>query len=157
MHQNGSYKWEFSTSEIRVHLVEFLSTPCRRFSNCAIFFVSNVLLPAATKLGQGSVFTGVCDSVHRGRRMSASVHAGIPPPPRSRPPSGAGPPAPPREQTPHREADASIRSMRGRYASYWNAFLFIRVCLKTYFVIDHHCIYWISCRVTTQRRIQDSP
>ena len=24
------------------------------------------LLPAATKLGQGNVFTGVCDSVHRG-------------------------------------------------------------------------------------------
>ena len=25
-----------------------------------------VLLPPATKLGQGYVFTGVCDSVHRG-------------------------------------------------------------------------------------------
>ena len=37
------------------------------------------LLPDATKLGQGNVFTGVCDSVHRG--VSASVHAGIPPPP----------------------------------------------------------------------------
>ena len=29
--------------------------------------------------GQGNVFTGVCDSVNRG--VSASVHAGIPPPP----------------------------------------------------------------------------
>ena len=33
-------------------------------------------LPPATKLGQGYVFTRVCDSVHRG---SASVHAGTPP------------------------------------------------------------------------------
>ena len=45
--------------------------------------------------------------------VSASVHAGIPPP-QSRPP-GADPP---------READSGIRSMSGRYASYWNAFLF---------------------------------
>ena len=64
-------------------------------------------LPPATKLGQGYVFTGVCDSVHWGGG-SASVNAGIPPtpqkqtpPPRSRhrsrhPPSrippGAGTP-----------------------------------------------------------------
>ena len=27
---------------------------------------ANILLPPATKLGQGYVFTGVCDSVHRG-------------------------------------------------------------------------------------------
>ena len=26
----------------------------------------NLLLPPATKLGQGNVFTGMCDSVHRG-------------------------------------------------------------------------------------------
>ena len=32
-----------------------------------------------TKLGQGNVFTGVCDSVHRG--VCASVHAGMPAPP----------------------------------------------------------------------------
>ena len=36
-------------------------------------------LPPATELGQGNVFTGICDSVHRG--VPASVHAGIPPPP----------------------------------------------------------------------------
>ena len=47
--------------------------------------------------GQGNIFTPVCHSVHRGG--SASVHVGIPPPPR-------------------------IRSTSGRYASYWNAFLF---------------------------------
>ena len=39
--------------------------------------VSALLLPA-TKLGQGYVFTRVCDSVHGGG--SASVHAGIYPP-----------------------------------------------------------------------------
>ena len=97
--------------------------------------------------------------------MSASAHAGIPPSPEQRLPSGADTPPsrhrpgsrhppgsrppqadtpreqtplgadtppvadpPPREQTasrnrhPPREADASIRSMSGRYASYWNAF-----------------------------------
>ena len=32
-------------------------------------------LPPATKLGQGYIFTGLCDSVHRGG-VSASVHAG---------------------------------------------------------------------------------
>ena len=50
------------------------------------------------------------------------------------PPRGADPPkqTPPWEQTsprtrqtpPPREADCSIRSTSGRYASYWNAFLF---------------------------------
>ena len=55
---------------------------------------SHAYLPPATKLGQGYVFTGVCDSVQSGG--SASVHAGIPPweqaPPGSR--------NPPWEQTP---------------------------------------------------------
>ena len=32
--------------------------------------------------------------------------------------------APPPEQTPPPKADSGIRSMSGRYASYWNAFLF---------------------------------
>ena len=37
---------------------------------------------------------------------------------------------PPEDQAdpPPREADASIRSMSGRYASYWNAFLFFYIC-----------------------------
>ena len=43
------------------------------------------LLPLATKLGQGYVFAGVCDSVHGG---SASVHAGM----LGYPPPGAGTP-----------------------------------------------------------------
>ena len=76
---------------------------------------------------------------------SASVHAGIPsplpeqtPPPQSRHPPGSRHPLgsrhPPEADTPlgadtpggrHRppRADSGIRSMSGRYASYWNAFL----------------------------------
>ena len=50
-------------------------------------------------------------------------------PPQTRPP-GADAPLPrsrhPPDQTPP-EADASIRSMSGRYASFWNAFLFSNV------------------------------
>ena len=78
-----------------------------------------IYLPAATKLGQGNVFTGICDSVHRGGGLPQCM-LGYPPglpgpdPPRPDPP-GPDPP---------READASIRSMSGRYASYWNAFLY---------------------------------
>ena len=46
-----------------------------------------ILLLAATKLGQGNVFTGICDSVHGGG-VSASMHAGMPDPPGSRHPPG---------------------------------------------------------------------
>ena len=105
-----------------------------------------LFLLAATKLGQDNVFTSVCDSVHRDG--SSSVHAGIPPPQEQTPAPGAdtplGPDPPeqtPRDQTPPqadialgadpgsrhppREADSGIiRSTSGRYASYWNAFLF---------------------------------
>ena len=47
-------------------------------------------------------------------------------PPRTRPPWTRHPPEqtpPPGADTPPWEADSSIRSTRGRYASYWNAFL----------------------------------
>ena len=135
--------------------------------------------------GQGYVFTRVRDSVHRG--LSVSVHAGIPPPTRSRHPQSRHPlgadtpradtplgadtplsrqppdqiPTTPRsdtplEQTPSgsrhppeqtppgantpmeqtppgadtpQKADSSIRSMSGRYASYWNAFLLLKTSL----------------------------
>ena len=79
--------------------------------------------------------------------MSASVHAGMPPPgadtPKNRPPRSRHPPwsrhrpweqtpradtpleqTPPQSRPPPREADSSIRYTSGRYASYWNAFLF---------------------------------
>ena len=62
------------------------------------------VLPAATKLGQGNFHKRVSRILSTGGGgCPASVHAGIPPPPR--------------------EADCSIRSTSDRYASYWNAFL----------------------------------
>ena len=84
-------------------------------------------------------FTPVCHSVHR-EGVSASVHAGIPhppradtpwsrhPPPEQTPPGKQTPPEqipPPRKQTPPPEADSGIWSISGRYASYWNAFLYL--------------------------------
>ena len=38
----------------------------------------NRLLPPAMKLGQGNIFTGVCDSVHRGVSLSACWDTTIP-------------------------------------------------------------------------------
>ena len=68
--------------------------------------------------GQGYVFTRVCDSVHRGGGVS-----GKPPPP-DQADTPPGPGRPPRDHAdPPREEDCSIRSMSGRYASYWNALL----------------------------------
>ena len=57
-------------------------------------------LPAATKLGQGNVFTDICDSVHRGGLPQCML--GYHPPdqnPRDQPPR----PGTPREQTPPQE------------------------------------------------------
>ena len=51
--------------------------------------------------------------------MSASVHAGMQYPPDGEPP-------PPMENPPP-EADSSIRSTSSRYASYWNAILFVTI------------------------------
>ena len=50
-----------------------------------------------------------------------------PPPPRADTPPGTDTPP---EQTPPRAADSGIRSMSGRYASYWNAFFFFK------------CVWW---------------
>ena len=53
-------------------------------------------LPAATKLGQGNVFTGVCDSVHRGGGCLPECMLGYPPgadSPRPDTPPGADPPS----------------------------------------------------------------
>ena len=74
-------------------------------------------------LGQGNIFTPVCHSVHRGggvcgcsgggcvRGCLGGVHGC----------SGGGGVRGIRRHT-------EIRSMSGRYASYWNAFLWIKVC-----------------------------
>ena len=73
-------------------------------------------------LGQGNLFTGVCDSVNRGG--GASLHAGIPTPPASRHPPEQTP-CPPRNRHP-----PGIRLTSGRYASYWNAYLFLLLLYK---------------------------
>ena len=63
------------------------------------------------------IFSQACvkNSVHRNGGVSASVHAGIhtPPTPRQTPPEADTPPPPTAEGY-----------CCGRYASYWNAFLF---------------------------------
>ena len=123
------------------------------------FLIVGIFLPAATKLGQGSVFTSVCLSTGREGCLPQYM-LGYPPradpptprtshpppqsrqPPRTRHPPGSRPSQdqthPPRADTPQeqtppqtrhpppppREADCSIRLTSGRYASYWNAFLF---------------------------------
>ena len=71
--------------------------------------------------------TSVCP-----RGVSASVHAGIYP--ESTHPPDQTPPPP-------READLSIRSTSGRYASYWNAFLFTFIVLSSQNVIWDLYIY----------------
>ena len=72
------------------------------------------------KLWEGYVFTAFCDSVHRG---SASVHAGIPPPPldqappRTRAPKVVAPheQTPPGADTPHTLAPPLCTVHAGRY------------------------------------------
>ena len=110
--------------------------------------------------GQGNIFAPVCHSVHRGGVSAGMPHPLKSRHPRNRHPPRADTPqeqtrpesrhtllleqTPPRadtppEQTPPksrhppppRVADSSIRSMSGRYASYWNAFLFFIFLLIT--------------------------
>ena len=90
--------------------------------------------------GQGNIFTPVCHSVHRGGSAPLPGRTPLPwrtPPARENPPPCQGElplparetPPPPGPDPPPREADCSIRSTSGRYASYWNAFLF---CMGEY-------------------------
>ena len=82
------------------------------------------LLPPATKLGQGYLFTCVCDSVKGGLCPTACWDTlpweQTPPvqlPPCSGPPWDQAPP-------PHRSVCWELRATSGCYASYWNAILF---------------------------------
>ena len=85
------------------------------------------LLPPANEVWGKVIFSQACvkNSVHGGR--SASLHAGIPPPPARRPPLDQAPlPSPGKEtpwarQTPRHSACWEIRSTSRWYASYWNA------------------------------------
>ena len=120
------------------------------------------LLPPATKLGQGYVFTGICHSVNRGEYLTRQppgtryiprdqVHPrpGTPPwdqvhPPDQVPPwdqvHPLGPGTPPGTRyTPRHRSCWEIRSTRGRYASYWNAFLFSIVPIPVLFSVPVPC------------------
>ena len=90
------------------------STHLRFVSGLYASYWNAFLLPAATKLGQGNVFTGICDSVNRGGGLPQCMLGYHPP----------GTTTPPGADTPPREADSGIRSTSGRYSSHWNAFLF---------------------------------
>ena len=89
-------------------------------------------LPPATKLGQGNVFTGVCDSVHKGGGVCLSACLFTPqeqtpsPPPRSRPPRSRPPWTrhPPRaDPTPGAEHAGIYGQRAGGTHTYWNAIL----------------------------------
>ena len=93
------------------------------------------LLPPATKLGQGYVFTGVCDSVNRGEGVWDTTPGQTPPPElcKGLPPDYVLPLElrTPGLRTPRDYVPPRGRSMCGRYASYWNAFLFAFFLPKT--------------------------
>ena len=58
-----------------VHICnKFMWTPVKVYLDFSAMLRLSKLLPPATKLGQGYVFTGVCDSVHRGGGVPDQVH-----------------------------------------------------------------------------------
>ena len=113
-----------------------------------------------------SVHRGVClsacwDTTPRTRQTPPRTRQTSPdqadPPRPGRPPSPdqadhpPGPGRPPRtrqtpqtRQTPPPEADSSIRSTSGRYASYWNAFLFI---VHSQFFLNYQQHNWVGTSV----------
>ena len=98
------------------------------------------------------MFLLVCGILFTGR--SASVHAGIPPPPgpdtplgpdtpkdQAHPPEGSTPPRtrhPPGKEAP----PPGIRSMSSRYASYWNAFLLQGITIYFFNWKKTSCIFF---------------
>ena len=128
--------------ELGMQFLKFLSPSLRSTYNTQ---ASNLIQATHTKcafvparkrsMGQGNIFSSVCQEFCPQGGGSASVHAGIPPPgsrpPRSRPPPEQAPPweqtllvhTPPgsRHPPPLCSACWEIRSTSGRYASYWNA------------------------------------
>ena len=91
---------------------------------------------------EGYVFTGVCLSTGE-VGVSASVHAGTPPPPEQTPPRSrhtAPEQTPPGADTPPRYGHCC-----GRYASYWNAFLLIvRVRLEKKTFVCENFYYFVQ-------------
>ena len=89
---NEQKKWYESIFDISCLNKLISNTVTRVFSVAHKAIAWNiVLLPAATKLGQGNVFTGVCDSVHRGVCLPQCM-LGYHTPPQSRHPSEQTPP-----------------------------------------------------------------
>ena len=77
------------------------------------------LLPPATKLGQGNIFRSVCPhSVHGGGACVVAPRGGM------HGCSGGGVCGCSGGDVRGIRRDTEIRSMSGRYASYWNAFFF---------------------------------
>ena len=87
-----------------------------------------ISLPLANEVWGKVIFLHLFVILFTGGGKGLPVHAGIPPPrpgtPRTRHPPGPATPHAHRTRPPRRRACWEIRSMRGRYASYWNAILF---------------------------------
>ena len=141
-HSAASPIQTFVTISNNIEVYEAALPQTKIIPHCAVKFETgeeNRFLPAATKLGQGNIFTGICLSTGgrgEGRGVCLSACWDTPPDqappreqtsPRTRPPRSRHLPTPhphpPRTRHPPREADSSIPSTSGRYASYWNAFL----------------------------------
>ena len=73
---------------------------CHQIGNVGSGWWGGLALPAATNLGQGIVFTGICDSVHRGGLPQCML--GYHPPWEADPPKKQTPIPPPKKQTPLR-------------------------------------------------------
>ena len=94
------------------------------------FIISYImLLPPATKLCQGNVFTPVCNSLPRG----SATPLGRPPrqthTPWANTPPGQTPPTQCMLGYTPRPVHAGIRLTSGQYASYWNSLLFLSLNL----------------------------
>ena len=114
----------YNRVQLQTDLHHSRSTSHKIFS-CTIQVITqfhrNLYLLPATKLGQGYVFTRVCDSVHVGRWCLPQCMLGYTPSP------GADTP---QEQTPQSSACWEIWATSGWYVSYWNAYLFqLKICV----------------------------
>ena len=107
---------------------------CEQSTKVRAYFVKRVITARKRSLGQGYVFTRVCDSVHGGGAIPGQVppwegtppgqvHPCQVPPPLGRytPPGQVHPPGRYTRLAMH----AGIRSTSARYASYWNESLFM--------------------------------
>ena len=110
--------WYFVTQLRRMKKTQGEIVCCKHVSNVATHEKATRLLPPANEVWGKVIFLHLFVILFTGVGwVSTSVHAGIPPPP---PPLEQTPPGS-RHPRPWCRACWEIRSMRGRYASYWNA------------------------------------